>query len=117
MQKAIYKALWIAGVASFALVAIAEPKTGGQGSRTIQKAAGPSSMADGEVEDVDLATPSITLKHGPIKSNTMEMEPMIMPFAVKDAALLAGVKAGDKVKFTAEYLDGFPTVVTLQVLR
>ncbi|WP_151638622.1 MULTISPECIES: copper-binding protein [Noviherbaspirillum] len=117
MQKSIYKALWIVGLASFTLVALADQKAGDQGGRTMKKAASASTMAEGEVEDVDLATPSITLRHGPIKSKTMEMEPMTMPFAVKDAALLAGVKAGDKVKFIAEYLDGFPTIVTLQVLR
>lgn len=57
-------------------------------------------LADGEVRKVDKSVGKITLKHGEIKN--LDMPPMTMVFGVKDKALLADVKAGDKVKFTAD---------------
>jgi Cu(I)/Ag(I) efflux system protein CusF len=76
-------------------------------------AAKPMSMSDGEVKALDKAGKNITLKHGPIKSKTVEMGPMTMSFSVKDAAMLGKVKTGDKVKFQVENVDGRPTVVAL----
>lgn len=75
------------------------------------------SMADGVVEDVDKKNKSVVLKHGPIKSKTIEMGPMTMPFNVKDASLLSQVKVGDKVKFNAENVDGVATVTSLKVRK
>ncbi|MBC7994008.1 MAG: copper-binding protein [Rhizobacter sp.] len=63
-------------------------------------AAAASDMTEGEVRKVDQAAKKITLKHGEIKS--LEMPPMTMVFQVKDAALLEGLKPGDKVRFAAE---------------
>ena len=74
---------------------------------TLAIAAAP--MADGEVRKVDAKAKTITLKHGPIPG--VGMGPMTMTFPVKDAALLARVKAGDKVKFAAEK-SGSDIVVT-----
>ncbi|MDB5763940.1 MAG: hypothetical protein JWQ21_2935 [Herminiimonas sp.] len=76
-------------------------------------AAMPMSMSDGEVKAVDKAGKNITLKHGPIKSKTVEMGAMTMSFAVQDAAMLSKVKMGDKVKFQVENVDGQPIVVAL----
>jgi Cu(I)/Ag(I) efflux system periplasmic protein CusF len=59
---------------------------------------------DGEVRKIDKAQSKITLKHGEIKS--LNMPGMTMVFRVKDAKLLEGLAAGDKVKFTAEQVDG-----------
>ncbi|WP_151638747.1 copper-binding protein [Noviherbaspirillum aerium] len=86
-------------------------------NRLEAKSATSASMADGEVEDVDIESKSIVLKHGPIKSKTIEMEPMTMPFAVTDAKLLSGVKAGDKVKFSAEYINDEVTITSLKVRK
>ncbi len=66
-------------------------------------------MAEGEVRKVDAKAKTITLKHGPIAS--VDMGPMTMTFPVKDPALLAKVKAGDKVRFSAEK-SGSDIVVT-----
>lgn len=66
-------------------------------------------MAEGEVRTVDAKAKTITLKHGPIPN--VDMGPMTMTFPVKDAALLAKVKAGDKIKFAAEKV-GADIVVT-----
>jgi Cu(I)/Ag(I) efflux system periplasmic protein CusF len=59
-----------------------------------------STMSDGEVRKVDKSRGKITLKHGEIKN--LDMPPMTMVFGVKDKALLDKVKAGDKVKFSAD---------------
>ncbi|OKO75309.1 copper-binding protein [Bradyrhizobium sp. AS23.2] len=59
-------------------------------------------MVNGEVKKVDESAGKITLKHGPIKSLDMDEDGMTMVFRVKDSAMLKQVKAGDKVKFTAE---------------
>jgi len=57
-------------------------------------------MAEGEVRKVDKEAKKITLRHGEIKS--LDMPPMTMVFQVQDAALLDGLKAGDKVRFAVE---------------
>ena len=61
-------------------------------------------LADGEVRKVDRGANRVTLKHGPVPS--IDMPPMTMVFQVKDASLLARLKAGDKVKFDAEKIGG-----------
>ncbi|WP_367846308.1 copper-binding protein [Rhodoferax sp. WC2427] len=66
---------------------------------------------DGEVRKVDLSAQKITLKHGEIKN--LDMPPMSMVFQVKSPALLEKVKAGDKVKFTAEQINGALVVTDL----
>lgn len=54
----------------------------------------------GEVKKIDTIAGKVTLHHGPAKSLGMD-EAMTMVYRVKDAALLKGLKAGDKVKFEA----------------
>ena len=69
----------------------------------------PADMTDAEVRKVDIDNKKITLKHGVIKN--LDMPGMTMVFQVKDAAMLDGVKVGDKVKFKAE-IKGSAVVVT-----
>lgn len=54
----------------------------------------------GEVRRVNADTKKITIAHGPLKA--YDMPAMTMAFAVKDPALLAKVKPGDKVRFGLE---------------
>ena len=68
-----------------------------------------TNMSQGEVRKVDVAAQKITLRHGPIAN--IGMPPMTMVFGVRDAALLEGVKAGDKVNFVVEQ-QGTQFVVT-----
>jgi Cu/Ag efflux protein CusF len=68
-------------------------------------------MADAEVRKVDLENKKITLRHGFIKN--LDMPAMSMVFNVRDITLLEKVKVGDKVKFSAEKLDGGFVVTTL----
>ena len=69
-----------------------------------------ATLADGEVRKVDKSTGKITVKHGEIKN--LDMPPMTMVFPVKDKALLANVKAGDKIRFAAEKDAAGEIVVT-----
>jgi len=69
-------------------------------------------MADGEVRKVDKDAKKITLKHGEIKN--LDMPPMTMVFQVKDAAMLEAVKAGDKVRFSADKVGGAYTVTSIE---
>ncbi|MBS0536292.1 MAG: copper-binding protein [Proteobacteria bacterium] len=64
-----------------------------------------SALIDGTVTKVDAAASKITIKHGPIKKLDMD-EGMTMVFTAKDKSLLDKVKAGDKVKFDADNVNG-----------
>jgi Cu(I)/Ag(I) efflux system protein CusF len=72
-------------------------------------------MTDGEVRKVDAAQNKITLKHGEIKN--LDMPPMSMVFRVKDPALLAKVKVGDKVRFAADKVGNDYTVTAIEVVK
>ena len=65
----------------------------------------------GEVTKVDKNNSRITLRHGEIKN--LDMPPMTMTFRVRDGKLLDGVAVGERVRFTAEKLDGNYVVTTL----
>ena len=64
------------------------------------KAAATAAMTEGEVRKVDKAGRRITLKHGAIPN--IGMPPMTMEFRAADPAMLEQVKAGDRVRFTAD---------------
>jgi len=63
-----------------------------------------AAMTDGEIRKVDKEAQKITIKHGEIKN--LDMPPMTMVFQVADPTLLDKVKAGDKVRFSAEKSGG-----------
>jgi Cu(I)/Ag(I) efflux system protein CusF len=75
----------------------------------------PAEMTDGEVRNVDSDAAKVTLKHADIKS--LDMPAMTMVFNVKDKAMLADVKTGDKVKFKAVNDAGKITITEMQVVR
>ncbi len=70
---------------------------------------------EGVVRSVDKPAREIIIRHGPL--NGFDMPPMTMAFEVKDAALLDKVKAGDRVKFQVEILNGRFTVTEIQRQR
>lgn len=55
--------------------------------------------ASGEVRRVDAQAGKITIKHGAIPD--LQLPAMSLVYRI-DAALLAGIQPGDKVKFTAK---------------
>jgi Cu/Ag efflux protein CusF len=69
-------------------------------------------MVAGTVEKVDAGAGKITIDHGPIPN--LDMEAMTMVFRVQDAAVLKGVKAGDRVSFQADRVNGQISVVRIQ---
>ena len=71
----------------------------------------PLPQVDAEVRKVDPATQKITLRHGDIPN--IGMGAMTMVFRVKDPALLDQLKAGDRVRFTADTIDGALTVLSI----
>lgn len=79
---------------------------------TVTAAASTLPMVDAEIRKIDLENKKVTLKHGEIKN--LDMPGMTMVFQVKDAAMLEKVKAGDKVKFTADKVNGAFTVLTIE---
>lgn len=72
-------------------------------------------MADAQVRKIDLDAKTITLRHSEIKN--LGMPGMSMVFQMKDPALLETVKVGDKVKFTADKVNGVLTVISIEVSR
>ena len=70
-------------------------------------------LIDGQVVKVDPALSNITIKHGPIRKLDMD-QGMTMVFHAEEAGLLKGVKAGDKIKFDAESVNGQLTVTKIE---
>jgi len=68
-------------------------------------------MTDGLVKKVDKSASKLTLSHGPLPNG---MPAMTMVFRVKDPAWLDQVKAGDKIRFMADQINGAMTVVHLE---
>jgi Cu(I)/Ag(I) efflux system periplasmic protein CusF len=80
-------------------------------SAPLMPAAAETPTVQGEVKKVDMAQKKLTLKHGPIPN--LDMDSMTMVFRVKDAAMLEGLKAGDKITFTADRVNGAITVTSI----
>src|SRR5829696_7633215 len=69
-------------------------------------------MVSGTVEKVDAATGKITIDHGPIPN--LDMDSMSMVFRAQDPAMLKTVKPRDKIRFTADRVNGQITVLKIQ---
>jgi Cu(I)/Ag(I) efflux system protein CusF len=70
-------------------------------------------LIEGQVMKIDASAGKITLNHGPIKKLGME-HGMTMVFKAQDPAMLKAVKAGDKVKFDADQVNGQFTVTKIE---
>jgi len=88
------------------------PKGGDEHTAQHAPAAAPSAMAEGEVRKVDRDAQKVTLRHGPIAA--LDMPPMTMVFRVKDPAMLEKLKAGDRIRFRAEKVQGAYTVTEFE---
>jgi Cu(I)/Ag(I) efflux system periplasmic protein CusF len=78
-----------------------------------QAAVAQSALIDGQVTKVDQSAGKITIRHGPIKKLGMD-EGMTMVFKAQDPAMLKAVKAGDKVKFDADQVNGQFTLMKIE---
>jgi Cu(I)/Ag(I) efflux system protein CusF len=75
-----------------------------------------SAMIDGQVIKIDLVAGKITIKHGPLKQFEMDEE-MTMVYRAEDPAILKNIRAGDKVKFVANRVNGQFTVTKIEKER
>lgn len=90
---------------------------GGHGAMPSPADATPNAtLVDGQVKKVDKASGKVTLSHGPLLNLGMDM-PMTMVFRVKNAAWLDQMKAGDKIRFMADNVNGAITIVHFEQAR
>jgi Cu(I)/Ag(I) efflux system protein CusF len=75
-----------------------------------------TALVDGVVTKVDQSAGKITIRHGPIKKFDMD-EGMTMVFRASDPAMLKAVKAGDKIKFEPDRVNGQFTVMKIQKVK
>jgi Cu(I)/Ag(I) efflux system protein CusF len=68
-------------------------------------------MIGGVVTKVNESAEKITIKHEPIPN--LDMGEMTMVFRAADKAMLKQVKKGDKIRFTAERVNGQITVTSI----
>jgi Cu/Ag efflux protein CusF len=100
--------LSLAAISLATSVAVSAPVLA-QDQRAQQGAAAPAAastaLINGQVMKIDQSAGDITLRHGPIKKLGMDRG-MTMVFKAQDPAMLKAVKAGDRVKFDAEDVNG-----------
>lgn len=110
--------LLIAACLALPLSAAADDAHHGHATKNSTTAASGASASDaqnwteGEVRKVDQSAQKITLRHGPIPN--LDMPNMTMVFRVTDPAMLEQVQKGDKIRFTADKLNGAFTVTALE---
>ena len=69
-------------------------------------------LVSGKVVKVDESAGKITIDHQKIPN--LDMPPMTMVFHASDPALLTAVKTGDRVKFSADSVNGQLTVTHIE---
>ena len=69
-------------------------------------------MVAGEVTKVDTEQGKLSIKHAAIPN--LGMDPMTMVFKTGDPAMLKGLKAGDKINFTADKVNGQLTATKVE---
>lgn len=71
--------------------------------------------ADGTIKKVDRKGGLVTIAHGPLEN--LGMSAMTMSFGVKDPAWLGKLKAGERIRFVADYVDGAMVVTRYEPAR
>jgi Cu(I)/Ag(I) efflux system periplasmic protein CusF len=85
-------------------------------SMASQSVVAQADLIDGQVTKVDQSAGKITIKHGPAKRLGMESG-MTMVYKAQDPAMLKAVKAGNKIKFDAEQVNGQYTVTKIEMAK
>ncbi|RQS19335.1 copper-binding protein [Burkholderia sp. Bp8998] len=116
MNQLITTAAAILATGAFTVPALAAGDMSGMDMSGMKMSSGDAAesntaLTDAEVKKVDAASGKITLKHGALEN--VGMPPMTMAFKAKDAAMLAEVHVGDKVKVRVENVNGTLTIVRL----
>jgi Cu/Ag efflux protein CusF len=81
-------------------------------SQAAASSAATQGMTEGEVRKIDKAAEKVTLRHAPIAN--LGMPAMTMVFKVADPKMLDTLKEGDKVRFSADRLNGAITVTDIE---
>ncbi len=112
--KSKIAAVLMAVVLPFPLISVAagvqSAQTNMQGEA--KSAGATQAMSTGEVKKIDKEAGKITIKHGPLTN--LDMPGMTMVFRAKDASMLDQAKAGDKINFIAEKVDGALVVTKME---
>ncbi|MEO8058416.1 MAG: copper-binding protein [Burkholderiales bacterium] len=89
------------------------------GAKTPQVAAPQATAAtpntEGVIRKVDKEQGKLSIKHGPIAN--LDMPGMTMVFRMLDTKALETLKAGDKVRFFADKVNGTLTVMAIETVR
>ena len=108
-----------AAVASALFLAIARAMAAGSAAPVpVEAPKAPISanlLSSGEVTNVDRNGGKLTIKHGPL--HNLDMPGMTMAFRVREQAMLDSLKAGDKIEFLAENVNGTLTIVRIEFGR
>ncbi len=83
---------------------------GGHGAMSAQHNA-ESPLAEGLVKKVDKPARKVTVAHGPLPNG---MPAMTMAFQVNDPVWLDQMKAGDKIRFMPDNVNGTMTIVRFE---
>jgi Cu(I)/Ag(I) efflux system protein CusF len=70
---------------------------------------------DGEIKKIDTEENKVTIKHGGIKS--LDMPAIQMAFRVTDPNWVKTLQVGDKVRFSADKVNGHFTVTAIEVRK
>lgn len=85
------------------------------GMMSAHAASGDMQLVDAQVKKVDKSAGKVTLAHGPLTN--LDMPAMTMVFRLKDAAWIDQMKAGDKIRFQADNVNGALTVVQFEPVK
>ncbi|WP_322024037.1 copper-binding protein [Burkholderia sp. BCC1977] len=104
----------IAALGAMAVVATPVRAAGGMSDMNMgdmKMSAPDAALTEAEVKQIDAEHGMVTLKHGALEN--VGMAPMTMAFKAGDAAMIASLHVGDKVKVRVERVNGALTIVTL----
>jgi len=83
-----------------------------RGTQPVDGRSAGSNLAEGEVRWVDPAAGKLTVMH--VQHKGLGMPPMTMVVRVRDSGHLTQLRAGDRIRFTAERVNGILTATVLQ---
>lgn len=95
----------------FSIPAIAADEHADHTAMHGEKSGVSAQMTDGLVKKVDKAGSKLTLSHGPLPNG---MPAMTMAFGVSNVAWLEQLKAGAKIRFAAEQINGAMVVTRME---
>lgn len=72
-----------------------------------------AAMTTGEIRKIDVESGKLTIRHAPIVN--LDMAAMTMAFRVKEGINLSAWRAGDKIRFIAERVNGSLMVTYIEL--